>query len=464
MMVETARTRPLLRILGLGFGLAMAFGGTVGVGILRLPGTVAAALGDSRLIALFWVLGGLYALLGAVAVAELATMFPAAGGFYVYARRAFGNGPGFVVGWSDWVCGAASIAYAAITATTFLGVLWPATTVHPQLIAVAIVAAFTGLQWMGLRIGRALAGLISIAVGLMMLVLIVACLLAAPAAATIAPPPAMSAASVPLLSMAMFAALVAALRPVLVSFDGWYAPIYFAEENTHPARTLPRAIVGGTLLVAGLYLVINLAFLRVLPLPVLAASELPAADAARVVLPHGGAVLVTLIALVTVLSLVNATLLMTPRVLFAIGRAGFFTQKATLVSAGGTPRVALGVTSLTAALLILSGSFEQLIALAAVLFLLNYLSAYAAVFVLRRRQPSASRPYRALGFPVTTAVVLVGSVLFLISAIVDDPRSGLTAALLIGACWPVYSWLARHRAVNLEEPVAEVAPASDGAA
>jgi len=101
MTVETARTRPLLRILGLGFGLAMAFGGTVGVGILRLPGTVAAALGDSRLIALFWVLGGLYALLGAVAVAELATMFPAAGGFYVYARRAFGNGPGFVVGWSD---------------------------------------------------------------------------------------------------------------------------------------------------------------------------------------------------------------------------------------------------------------------------------------------------------------------------------------------------------------------------
>src|SRR6202521_1212627 len=84
-------TRPLRRILGLGFGLAMAFGGTVGVGILRLPGTLAAALGDSRLIVLFWILGGAYALLGAVAVAELAAMFPQAGGFYVYARRAFGN-------------------------------------------------------------------------------------------------------------------------------------------------------------------------------------------------------------------------------------------------------------------------------------------------------------------------------------------------------------------------------------
>ncbi|HXQ32201.1 MAG TPA: amino acid permease [Steroidobacteraceae bacterium] len=464
MTVETARARPLLRILGLGFGLAMAFGGTVGVGILRLPGTVAAALGDTRLIVLFWTLGGLYALLGAVAVAELATMFPVAGGFYVYARRAFGNGPGFVVGWSDWVCSAASIAYAAITAATFLAVLWPAATSHPRFIAVSIVAAFTGLHWAGLRIGRALAGLISVAVGLMLLVLIVACFLVAPATAATALPPAMSAASVPLLSMAMFGAVVAALRPVLVSFDGWYSPIYFAEENTHPARTLPRAIVGGTLLVAALYLVINLAFLRVLPLPVLAASELPAADAARVVLPHGGAVLVTLIALVTVLSLINANLLITPRILFAIGRAGFFTQKATLVSASGTPRVALGVTSAVAALLILSGSFEQLIALAAVLFLLNYLSAYAAVFVLRRRQPTAPRSYRAFGFPITTAVVLVGSVLFLISAIIDDPRSGLTAAVLIGACGPVYSWLARRREINVEEPAAEVAPARDNAA
>src|SRR6202161_378215 len=91
-MIQTAR--PLRRILGLGFGLAMVFGGTVGVGILRLPGTLAAALGDSRLIVLFWILGGLYSLLGAVAVAELAAMMPEAGGVYVYARRAFGTGPG----------------------------------------------------------------------------------------------------------------------------------------------------------------------------------------------------------------------------------------------------------------------------------------------------------------------------------------------------------------------------------
>lgn len=448
MTVETAR--PLRRILGLGFGLALAFGGTVGVGILRLPGTLAAALGDSRLIVLFWILGGVYALLGAVAVAELAAMFPQAGGFYVYARRAFGNGIGFVVGWTDWVNNVAALAYASMTAAAFLGVLWPPAAAHAQVAAVSILAAFACLHWFGLRIGSTLTSLISVAVGTMLLVLVVACFLSAPTAVPVAPPPATTAASLPLLSMAMLAAIVTALRSVLVTFDGWYSPIYLAEENTDPARTLPRAIVGGALLVAVLYLVINLAFLRVLPLPLLAASELPAAEAARAVLPRGGAELVTVISLLTVLSLINAWMLMTPRILLAIGRAGFFTHKAAQVSAGGTPRVALGVTSAAVAALIMSGTFEQIVALAAVIFLLNYVSAYAAVFALRRRAPTAPRPYRAFGFPFTTAVVLVGSVLFLVAAVVEDRRSGLVAGLLIAACGPVYAWVVRRRRLSPE--------------
>ena len=179
--------------------------------------------------------------------------------------------------------------------------------------------------------------------------------------------------------MTMLAAVVSALRAVSLTFDGWYSPIYLAEECTNSTRTVPRAIIGGTLLVAALYVVINLAFLRILPLPVLAASELPAADVARVVLPHGGAELVTIISLLTVLSVTNATLLIAPRILFAIGRNGFFTRKAAIVSAGGTPRV----TSVAGAVLIMSGTFEQLVALCAVVFMLNYLSAYVAVFVLR---------------------------------------------------------------------------------
>ncbi len=456
-MTETAKGS-LHKILGLGFGLALAFGGTVGVGILRLPGTLAGALGDSRLIIACWIVGGLYALLGAVAVAELSAMYPQSGGFYVYAQRAFGNGAGFVVGWSDWINNVASLSYAAITAAVFLGVLWTPAAAHPQVISISTLVAFTALHWLGLRIGSTSTRIISVTVGLMFMVLVVGCFLA-PAAPALAPAAAAavnvestsvlaSAASLPLFSLGMLTALVTALRAVLVTYDGWYSPIYLAEENKDPATTMPRAIVGGTLLVAALYIVLNMAFLRVLPLSVLAHSELPAADAARIILPRGGAELVTVISLLTVLSLVNAVMLMTPRILLAIGRDGFFTQKAATVSAGGTPRVALMLSSLASAILILCGTFNQIIALAAVLFLLNYVSAYSAMFVLRRREPLAVRPYRAFGFPYTTGIVLLGSVLFLVAAVVDDYQSGMVAAALLVACVPIYLWLARRRGIT----------------
>jgi basic amino acid/polyamine antiporter, APA family len=439
--------RPLRRILGLGFGLAMVFGGTVGVGILRLPGTLAATLGDSRLIVLFWILGGVYALLGAVSVSELAAMLPRAGGFYVYARRAFGNGAGFLIGWSDWINQVATLAYASITATVFLGALCPATAPYTRMIGVAILGAFTALHWIGLSIGSTLTRLISAAIGLMMLGLVVACFLMAPAAAPAAPLP-MSAASLPLLSMSMLSAVVTAFRAVLLTYDGWYSPIYMAEESTDPGRTLPRAMIGGTVSLMILYVLINIAMLRVLPLPVLARSDLPAADAASLVFPHGGAALVTVISLLTVLSLVNATMLMTPRILLAIGRDGFFTEKAAAVSAGGTPRLALAVSSAVAIALILSGTFEQIVAIATVLFLLNYVATYAGVFVLRRREPGLPRPYRAFGFPFTTGIVLLGCMLVLIAAIFEDTRSALRAGALLVTCAPVYAWIAWRKRVD----------------
>jgi APA family basic amino acid/polyamine antiporter len=447
--------RSLRRILGLGFGLAMVFGGTVGVGILRLPGTLAAALGDSHLIVLFWILGGLYALLGAVAVAELAAMLPQAGGFYVYARRAFGNGAGFVVGWSDWFNQVASLAYASITASTFLAALWPPAAPHARLCAVLIILSFTALHWVGLRIGSTLTRLISTAIGLMMLVLVVASFLSPPANAPATPMP-MTAVSLPLFSMSMLLALVTALRAVLLTYDGGYSPIYLAEENTDPAHTLPRALIGGTLVVMALYVLINIALLRVLPLSVLASSTLPAADAARIVLPRGGAELITVISLLTVLSLVNAVLLIAPRVLFAVGRDGFFTPKAAAVSAGGTPRVALAVSSGAGVALILSGTFEQIIALATVLFLLNYIAVYVALFVLRRREPALQRPYRAFGYPFSTGIVLGGCLLVLIAAVLEDVPATIAAVLLLLGCAPVYAWIARRRRLRDRNALAEL--------
>jgi basic amino acid/polyamine antiporter, APA family len=441
-MIESAR--PLRRILGLGFGVALVFGTMVGVGILRLPGTVAAALGDRTFIMVAWVLGGLYALMGAVAVAELAAMIPETGGFRVYARRAFGEGVGFVVGWVDWLCQVAVIASVAVTSVAFLGAVWRPAIAYPRAAAILILAAFTGIHWIGLRVGSSITALISAAIGLTLMILVIGCLVASPAESN-APALAATAASLPILSMAMVFAVVPALRAVLTAYDGWYAPIYMAEENRNPARTLPRAIIGGTLLVVALYLLINVAFLRVLPLPVLAASELPAADAARVFLGNGGAELVTVISLLTLLSLLNNMLLTAPRVLFGIGRDGLLMAQTALVSEGGTPRAALALTSLIVVAMILTGTFAQIIALVAVLFLLYYVAAFLAVFVLRYRSPDLPRPYKAWGYPFSTAVVLVGSIAFLVAAILEDPRSGLIAAIFLTGCAPAYTWTARRR-------------------
>lgn len=453
--MATATKHTLRRILGLGFGLALVFGTMVGVGILRLPGTVAAALGNPTLIMTAWTIGGAFSLMGAVALAELAAMIPESGGFRVYARRAFGEGIGFVVGLVDWLGYVATLAYSSVTAVTFLGVLWPPALAYSRTMAISILAAFTGLHWMGLRIGSSVTKVVSAAIGVLLLVLVAGCFLTTPASGSRLPLAAMPV-STSLMSAATLFALVTALRAILTAYDGWYAPIYMAEENTNAANTLPRAIIGGTLLVVALYLVINLAFLRVLPMPVLAASALPAADAARLVLPRGGAVFVTVLSLFTVLSLLNNTMLVAPRILFAIGRDGFLNDKTAIVSAGGTPRIALAVSTVTSLLVVLTGTFEQIIALFSVLFLLYYVSAFLAVFVLRRKEPDLPRPYKAFGYPFSTAVVLLGAVGLLVAAISEDPRSGVIAAVFLACCAPAYLWLARGRLARAARTASEL--------
>ncbi len=434
----------LLRVLGLGFSIALAFGGTIGVGILRLPGTVAAALGDATLILPVWIAGGVYATLGAISVSELAAMMPTAGGFYVYARRTFGPGIGFAVGWNDWIMNSVTVAYASLTAADFLEALWPATAGHGKLVGIVVVAVFTLIQLLGIRIGSTVQNVISAVVGTLLLVLAVGCLLVttpehgAEAVSTLT-----AARSLATGWVGLIGAVIVALRSVLVTYDGWYNAIYLAEETVDAARVLPRAMIGCAVLVTALYLLINVAFLHALSLPALAASKLPAADAARLLFPSGAAEFVTAASLLIVLGLINATLLCTPRILFAVARDGYVAGRATEVSAGGTPRFALLATSVVGCLLILSGSLEQLVAVAAVLFVLNYVSAYLAVFVLRLQTPDAPRPFRAWGFPWTTGVVLLGSLVFLGLAVTEDPRSGAFAVVLIGLAAPVYLWSGR---------------------
>jgi len=301
------------------------------------------------------------------------------------------------------------------------------------------VLLFTAIHWLGLRVGSRLQNGISALVGLMLVALAIAGFMATPVAVSSV------ASAVPSAPVAFtLGAAAVALRNVIVTYDGWYAAIYMAEETVDPARNVPRAMIACAALITVLYVLINAGFLHALSVPVLANSTLPAADVAQMILPNGGATFVTVVSLLTVLSLVNAIFLGTPRILFALGRDGLVPSQVTQVREGGTPHIALLATAVAAAIMILSGSLKFLIAVAAVLFVLNYVSAYVAVFTLRRREPQTTRPFRVVGYPVSTALVLIGSLAFLGATVMDDVHSALAALGLIATAVPIYLWSTRR--------------------
>jgi len=447
---KPASANQLLRVLDVTFGVAVILGSTIGVGILRLPGMVAGELRNFWLILLVWVLGGGYALLGSFSVTELGAMLPQAGGFYVYARRAFGGFAGFAAGWGDWLNNCAAVAYGAVAAAGFSLALFPHLPVSERTIALSLVAAFALLHWTGLRLSSAVQKIVSSATALALIFLAAACFLlyrggpAAHSTSAAAPAAAAVTGAVSLGFFGMLAALVVALRAVIVTYDGWYAAIYFTEENRDPGRDLPRSMIGGVLIILGLYLFLNLAFLHVLPISRLAASQLPAADAAQILFAGWSGRFITLLSLLTLLGLINSVLLGATRIIFAIGRDGLFLKSAGTVSPGGTPRPAMLFSAAAAGVLVSTGTFNRIVAIAAIVMVANYCACYVAMFVLRRREPNLHRPFRAWGYPWTTAVALAGSVLFLIAAAVGDSRNAAYAGLLLAACLPAYALMKRR--------------------
>jgi APA family basic amino acid/polyamine antiporter len=233
---------------------------------------------------------------------------------------------------------------------------------------------------------------------------------------------------------------------VVVTYDGWYAPIYFAEEDQDPSRNLPRSMIGTALTCTAIYLLMNGALLHTLGMGRLEGSQLPAADAAMLVFGSYGRQFILLISVVGVLSTINAGLMLTPRILFSMARDGLLPQRMTTVNKGGTPAVALFVCSFASVILVLSGTFESLIAIAAILFVANYLPVFAALLVLRRKEPDLPRPYKAWFYPWTTLCILFASAAFLIGSVIGDLRHSLFTVILILLSYVAALLITRRRA------------------
>src|SRR6266516_1599199 len=400
----------LLRILGVTFGVAVGIGGTIGIGILRIPGSVAAQLGHSGLIMAVWIVSGLYAFAGANTYAELGTMLPLDGGPYVYARRAYGEFGGFLVGWSDWLLRTSSMAYLAVALTEYAAGLF---SYNPGVItpaAIAVLIFFTAFHWLGLRVGSRAQEIMSLFKVLAFFVIIAACFLFSPKLSA-APNPKPSLFSDPKL---LFVAIALSMQSILGAYAGWHARGYFSEENTDPAKSIPRSLFTGAAVVMAIYVLINLAMLYALPMSKLAGSKLAAADAAQLIFGGYSSQIVTSIMLVSLLGIINASFLFTPRVMFALSRDGLFFSSGARVNTGGTPTTAL------------------------LLSVLVDVAAFGTIFILRWKEPDLPRPFRARGYPVLPAIVFVGAGLLLIAFVVSSTQNSLYAMIGIAVSYPVY--------------------------
>ncbi|MEB3259349.1 MAG: APC family permease [Cyanobacteriota bacterium] len=436
----------LLSILGVGFGLAGAIGATIGAGILRTPGLVAAQLPSPPWLMGAWILGGLLALLGACCVAELSASHPRAGGWCVFAGEAFGPRVGGLVGWADWLAHCIGLAWEATTVGEIASDLLPdpfgAPHLTVRLLALASLAAFLALQLVGLRVASASQDLLSLVKAVVFLALVAACfLLPLPAAAgASAAAPSLGGAPWPGLALPwrdLVGSCALALQAVITTYDGWVSPVYFAEEFSDPARDLPRSLIGGVLLVMGLYLLINGALLHVLPLEDLARAPLPAAEAALRLLGPPGGRLITAVALVALLGLINSVLMAAARILYGLSREGLLPPRVATVNGGGTPSAAVLLTAGMAALLVVAGSFERLLSLGALLYVCLPLTGVAALVRLRGQRPEAPRPFRVWAHPLPPLLVAVVSLAFLAGELLTHPWDGLLAGGLVAIGVPI---------------------------
>jgi basic amino acid/polyamine antiporter, APA family len=424
------------RSVGLLQTIAVSVGVTIGSGIFRVPATVAAELQAPGPILLCWVLGGLVALCGALTVAELAGALPRSGGIFAYLLEAYGPLPAFLFGWTELVVvRAAALGAIATIFAEYLGYFRPLTPQAVRITAAFAIALIGAINYLGVQRAAALQSLTS---ALKYAALLALGLLAFTArggsAAHFAAP----------WSAGLSASLLAtALIPVLWTYDGWADPATMAGEISDPQRNLPRALIIGALGVMLVYLVVNVGFLYALDPREMAGERLIAATVAQriALLGSAGAAAIAATVVLAAFSGLNGSMMTGSRVFFAMADRGLFFRAAARVSPRfHSPSVAIALATVLGVAYVLENDFAQL----ADKFILGiwpfYALSVAAVFVLRRKRPDLTRPYRVWGYPLVPLVFLVASVFMVLNALFTDPRNTGLTFLVILAGVPVY-WL-----------------------
>jgi amino acid transporter len=431
----------LARSIGLWSAVAVVIGSTIGSGIFRSPAGIADKLPGPLPMLAVWAAGGVFALCGALTLAEVASALPETGGLYVFCRDGWGRLAGFLFGWGQFsMIRAASLGAIAITfAEYFFRVTGQDPQAPGKVMAVRWFAAFaialTALfNVLGVRLAANVSNVTVLAkYGALVFIVLVALVIGLPKTGGHFTP------AVPAGSFHL-AAFGLALVSTLWAFDGWADLAYNAGEVKDPQKNLPRALIGGTLLVVGIYLAANVAYLAVLPIEQIRVSKLVAADAAQVVLGTAGAAFVSVTVMVSTFGTLNTVLFTSPRVFFAMAADRlFFRSVAAVHPRFGTPWVSILMTAGLGIVFVLSRSFEQLADVFVTAFLPFYALAVASIFRLRKK-PGYAPSFRVPFYPVLP-LVFIASVLYLLGNAIAEPESRWSTLAVLGvvaAGIPVY--------------------------
>lgn len=412
----------LPRKLGMLDATALVIGIVIGSGIFVLPNLIARSLPSPSAILAVWVVAGVLSFFGALAYAELGTMLPATGGQYVYIREAYGAQWAFVCGWTFMLAVVAGAsAWLAVTFSIYAGYFLPLTPAGAKALAIALIAALSAVNYVGVQEGAWVQRTFTALKIVGLLVLIGAGLLCPHSSAHVV---------APMLSEMHFGVAMAAC---LMAYNGWSYVSFVAGEVRDPQRNLLRSVVLGMAAVAVLYISANIAYLKVLTVAEIAATERVGAELAlRTMGPIGGT-FVSLTVLLSIIGAVNGCILTGARIPFAQARDGlFFARFGRVHPRFETPGFAILCSGIWTAILILTGSYETLYSYSLLAAWIFYTMSVAAVFVLRRKLPDAPRPYRMWGYPYTLWLFVVVSIWFMANALATQPRPSLMAGIIVG--------------------------------
>lgn len=428
----------LPRKLGFLDAVSIVIGIVIGAGIFLVPNLVARQLRSAAVILGVWTFAGVISFFGSLACAELGTMLPSTGGQYVFLREAYGPLVGFVCGWSMFlVARTAQVAWLAVTLALYVSYFIPLSAPASKLLGIGAIALFTWINYQAVAAGAIVQKVLTLAKVSGLLLIVGSAFLwgskAAPATDVVGGG----------FNLNSFGV---ALIACLLAYDGWVQLSFVAGEIRNPQRNVLFALAFGSIACIAIYLLANMAYLRVLPIPEMAASEHVGATVAERALGAGGGRLVSLIILTSIIGTLNGCFLTSPRIYFAQARDGLFFQRfADVHPRHQTPSFAILAQGVWAAVLLVSGSYESLLDYAIFAIWLSYGMMVAGVIVLRIKRPDLPRPYRMWGYPVTPVVFVAITCWFLVNMLITRPTPSLAALLLIASGVPVYLLWTRRR-------------------